>query len=183
MISREKLCVVYRRDEIADAVKRLAEEIEGDYKDRNPVLIGILKGAFVFLSDLVRQMDFSLEVEFVRFSSYKSGTESSGRIDVIQDVVCDVSGRNVIIVEDIVDTGQTVKYLLDTLRERGAASVKVCALSAKPSRRKYDVNIDYLGFIAPDKFLVGYGLDYDEKYRNLPDICYVEGERYGRESG
>jgi hypoxanthine phosphoribosyltransferase len=177
MASELKLSVLYSRREIAVIVKRLAREIERDYKDKNPILIGILKGSFIFMADLIRQMDFPLEVEFVRFSSYGSGTESSGKIEAVQGLVRDVKGRHVIIVDDIIDSGLTVKYMLDILKEKKAASVKVCALSSKPSRRKTGVDINYLGFIVPDKFLVGYGLDCDEKYRNLPDICYIEDEK------
>jgi hypoxanthine phosphoribosyltransferase len=171
---KSELKIVYGRDEIAASIKRLAGEIERDYRAKNPVLIGILKSSFIFMSDLVREMDFPLEVEFVRLSSYKNGTISSGRVEIIQDIVCDVFGRHVLIVEDIVDTGRTVKYLLDSLKARDPASVKVCVLADKPSGHKYNVDINYFGFNAPDKFLVGYGLDLNERYRNLPDIYYIE---------
>jgi len=174
MGTKSELKIVYTRDEIAVLVKRLAGEIERDYMDKNPVLIGILRSSFIFMSDLIREMNFPLEIEFVRLSSYKSGTASSGRVEIIQGLVCDVADRHVLIVEDIVDTGQTVKYLLDSLRTRAPASVKVCALADKPSGRKYHVDINYFGFNAPDRFLVGYGLDLNERYRNLPDIYYIE---------
>lgn len=173
MTHQDKLCVLYSREEIAATVKKLATEIGRDYGDKNPVIVGILKGAFIFTSDLVRQMDFPLEIEFVRFSSYGSGTSSSGKIKAIQDIACDVSGRHIIIVEDIIDSGLTVKYMLGSLKEKKAASIKVCAFLSKPSRRKTNINIDYLGFSVPDKFIVGYGLDCNQKYRNLPDICYI----------
>lgn len=160
--------------EIESAVKRLASEITRDYHDKNPLLIGILKGSFMFLADLVRQLDFPLEVEFVRLSSYGSGRQTSGRVKVVQGLRSAVRGRHVLVVEDIIDTGITVAFLLDYLKKKKSASLRLCALTDKPSRRRVPVAIDYLGFTVPDKFLVGYGLDCDEKYRNLPDICVLE---------
>ncbi|MDD4874670.1 MAG: hypoxanthine phosphoribosyltransferase [Dehalococcoidales bacterium] len=174
---QDKLSVLYSRRKIDGTVKRLAQDISRDYHDKNPVLISILKGSFIFMADLVRRLDFPLEVEFVRLSSYGKCTESSGKIEATQALVCDVKDRDVIIVEDIVDSGLTIKYMLDTLKEKKAASIKVCALTGKPSRCTVPVDIDYLGFNVPDKFLVGYGLDCDGKYRNLPDICYIENEK------
>ncbi|OGO42875.1 MAG: hypoxanthine phosphoribosyltransferase [Chloroflexi bacterium RBG_16_60_22] len=162
------------RAEIASAVKRLAGEIAGDYRDKEPLLLGILKGSFVFLADLVRELDFPLEVEFIRLSSYGSGRRSSGHVRVVQGLRTSVRGRHVLVVEDIIDTGITVAFLLDYLRKKKPASVRLCALTDKPSRRQVPVKIDYLGFSVPDRFLVGYGLDCDEKYRNLPDIHVLE---------
>ncbi|MFH1647905.1 MAG: hypoxanthine phosphoribosyltransferase [Chloroflexota bacterium] len=162
------------RAEIASAVKRLAGEIAGDYRDKEPLLLGILKGSFVFLADLVRQLDFPLEVEFIRLSSYGSGRRSSGHVRVVQGLRTSVKGRHVLVVEDIIDTGITVAFLLDYLRKKKPASVRLCALTDKPSRRQVPVKIDYLGLSVPDKFLVGYGLDCDEKYRNLPDFHVLE---------
>ncbi|MBA7668360.1 Hypoxanthine phosphoribosyltransferase [subsurface metagenome] len=128
----------------------------------------------MFLADLVRQLDFPLEIEFVRLSSYGSGQQTSGKVKVVQGLRSVVRGRHVLVVEDIVDTGITVAFLLDYLKKRKTASVRLCALTDKPSRRRVTVDIDYLGFTVPDKFLVGYGLDCDEKYRNLPSICVLE---------
>jgi hypoxanthine phosphoribosyltransferase len=155
-------------------VKRLASAITRDYHDKNPLLIGILKGSFVFLADLVRQLDFPLEVEFVRLSSYGSGTQTSGKVKLAQTPKLAVKGRHVLVVEDIIDTGITVDFLMKYLKKENPASLKLCVLTDKPSRRRVPVKIDYKGIEVPDKFLVGYGLDCDEKHRNLRDICVLE---------
>ncbi len=176
MNSEAKIRVFFDRHEIATAVRRLASEISKDYHNLNPLLLGILKGSFVFMADLIRHLDFPLEVDFIGLSSYGSGTQSSGKIKVVKEMETPVRERNVLIVEDIVDTGLTTAFLLQHLQKQKAASVKLCALTEKPSRREVPVNIDYLGFIVPDRFLIGYGLDANQKYRNLPDICYIEGE-------
>lgn len=168
--------VLFDRKEIEAAVSRLAAEITSDYHDKRPVLIGVLKGAFIFLADLVRQLDFPLEVEFIRLSSYGKGKESSGTVKVVQGLGGSVQGRHVLIIEDIVDSGLTATFLLDYLRKKEPASIRVCALTSKPSRQKSPVTISYLGFTVPDKFLVGYGLDSDEEFRNLPDICFIGGD-------
>ncbi len=162
--------------EIEATVSRLAAEIRRDYCDKYPVLVGVLKGSFVFLADLIRQLDFPLEVEFIRLASYGKSKESSGKVRVVQGLGSEVKGRHVLIIEDIVDTGLTAAFLLDYLRRKKPASVKVCALTSKSARRKLPVTISYLGFAVPDKFIVGYGLDCDEKFRNLPDICFLEGD-------
>jgi hypoxanthine phosphoribosyltransferase len=175
MGSSAKPKVLISRREIEAAVNRLAAEIGKDYQDKNPILISILKGSFIFLADLIRHLDLPLEIEFVRLSSYGSGKESSGKIEMVQGLGAEVKGRHVLIIEDIIDTGLTTNFLLDYLKRKKLASVKVCALTSKPSRRKFPVNIDYLGFTVPDKFLVGYGLDYGERFRNLPDICFIDG--------
>lgn len=167
--------VLFGRQEIEAAVSRLAAEIRSDYHDKHPVLIGVLKGAFIFLADLVRLLDFPLEVEFIRLSSYGKGRESSGKVKVVQGLGSEVLGRHVLIIEDIVDSGLTATFLIDYLRKKKPASIRVCALTSKPSRQKLPVTISYLGFTVPDKFLVGYGLDSDEEFRNLPDICFIGG--------
>ncbi len=169
--------VLFGRKEIEAAVSRLAAEIRGDYHDKHPVLIGVLKGAFIFLADLVRLLDFPLEVEFMRLSSYGKGQESSGKVKVVQGLGSQVLGRHVLIIEDIVDSGLTTTFLIDYLRKQKPASIRVCALTSKPSRQKLPVIISYLGFTVPDKFLVGYGLDSDEEFRNLPDICFIGGDK------
>lgn len=160
--------------EIAAAVKRLAAAVTRDYRDKNPLLVGILKGSFVFLSDLVRRLDFPLEIEFVRLSSYGSGQQTTGKVKVVHGLKSGIKGRHVLVVEDIVDTGVTLTYFLEYLKKKKPASLKLCALTDKPSRRRVPLQIDYLGLTVPDKFIVGYGIDCDEKYRNLPDICYLE---------
>jgi len=172
MSARPKILI--RQDAIYDAIDRIAEEIRRDYRGRNPLMIGILKGSFIFMADLVRCINIKLEIDFIRLSSYGSGTQSSGEIKVKTKLTEKVRGRHVIIVEDIIDTGLTTAFLIDFLTKQGAASVKLCALTEKPARRKIDVCIDYLGFSIPDKFIIGYGIDWDEKYRYLPDICYIE---------
>jgi hypoxanthine phosphoribosyltransferase len=174
MRAQPRLRVCFPRAEIEAAVSRLAAEIARDYKGKHPLLIGVLKGAFVFMSDLVRLLDFPLDLDFIRLSSYVRGTRTSGRVRVVHGLHSPVRGRHVLVIEDIVDTGLTTAFLLDYLGKKEPASVRLCALTDKPSRRQVPVSIDYLGFTVPAKFLVGYGLDYDEKYRNLPDICYLE---------
>ncbi|MFC1963921.1 hypoxanthine phosphoribosyltransferase [Chloroflexota bacterium] len=171
---RLKVCLP--RSEIESAVKRLAGEITQDYQGKHPILIGVLKGAFVFMSDLVRQLDFPLDMDFIRLSSYGSGRDSTGRVKVVQGLRSPIKGKDVLVIEDIVDTGLTTAFLLDYLKKKKPASLRLCALTDKPSRRRVPVPIAYLGFNVPDRFVVGYGLDYNESYRNLPDICYLKGE-------
>jgi len=174
MNSKGSLRVLIPRAEIASAVARLAAEISRDFRDKNPLLIGILTGSFVFMADLIRCVDFPLELDFIRLSSYGHGMQSSGSIRVEQRLRSAAKGRHVLVIEDIIDTGITVTFLLDYLKKRHPASLGLCALLDKPSRRRVPVAIDYLGITVPDKFLVGYGLDFNEKYRNLPDVCVVE---------
>jgi hypoxanthine phosphoribosyltransferase len=174
MGSQPKLRIIFTKEEIEARVKTLAYNIRQDYKDKHPILIGILKGSFIFMADLSRSLDFPVEIEFVRLSSYGGDSKSSGEIRVVQGLKCPIRGRDVLVVEDIVDTGLTTSFLLDYLRKKMPASLKLCALTDKPARRRAPVTIDYLGFSVPDKFLVGYGLDLDEKFRNLPCICSVD---------
>jgi len=168
------LHVLLKQSEIAAAVRRLADEISRDYCDKNPLVIGVLKGSFIFLADLVRLLDFPIEVDFVTLSSYKDKMQSCGDVSVDRCFSTDIKGRHVLLVEDIVDSGLTMHFLLDRLREETPASLRLCALLDKPSQRKLPVNIDYLGFTIPDRFVVGYGTDCAEKYRNLPDIHFIE---------
>ncbi len=174
MSSQAKPHILFRREEIAAAVARLAAEIKKDYQDKCPLLIGILKGSFVFMADLIRLLDFPLEVEFIRVSSYGRGRESSGKIKIVRGLSSPIKGRDVLLIEDIVDTGLTTVFVLDYLGRKKPASLRLCSLTDKPSRRQTPVNIDYLGFTVPDKFIVGYGIDWDEKFRYLPDICFLE---------
>ncbi|MFC1991197.1 hypoxanthine phosphoribosyltransferase [Chloroflexota bacterium] len=166
--------ILFNQQEIETAVKKLAAEITEDYQDKNPLLIGVLKGAFVFMADLIRLLDFHLEIEFIRLSSYGQGRITPGELKVEQGILSQIRDREVLIVEDIVDTGYSAAFLLDYLGKEKPASLKFCALTDKPSRRKVPVNIEYRGLTVPDKFLVGYGLDCDEKFRNLPYIGYLE---------
>ena len=174
MSSQPKPHILFRRDEIEAAAKRLTAEIKKDYQGKRPLLIGILKGSFMFMADLIRLLNFPLEVEFIRLSSYGRGRSTPGEIKVVQGLRFPIKGRDVLVIEDIVDTGLTISFLLDYLWKRKPASLKLCALTDKPSRRQAPVTIDYLGFTVPNKFIVGYGIDWDEKFRYLPDICFVE---------
>jgi hypoxanthine phosphoribosyltransferase len=174
MVLQPQLKILISRDKIAEAVARLAWEIERDYQGKQPLLIGILKGSFVFMADLIRRLDLPLEVEFIKLSSYGSARESSGKVKVVQGLQTRIKGRDVLVVEDIVDTGITTSFLLDYLRKKKPASLKLCTLTDKPSRHRVPVSIDYLGFTVPDKFIVGYGIDCDERFRNLPHIYALE---------
>ncbi len=174
MKSQARVQVLVTKAEIASTVKRLAAAITRNYREKNPLLLGILKGSFVFLADLVRQLDFPLEVEFVRVSSYGSGQQTTGKVKMVHGLELDVKGRHVLVVEDIIDTGITLSFLMEYLKKKNPASLKLCALADKPSRRRVPITIDYKGLTVPDKFIVGYGIDCDEKHRNLPDICVLE---------
>lgn len=162
--------ILVTREEIADAVKKLGHRITEDYAGKTPVVIGILKGAIVFYSDLIREIDLPLQTEFMSVSSYGTATKTTGVVKINLDLKLDIAGRDVIIVEDIVDSGVTLHYLKHHLSDRGAASIRICTLLDKPARRRVDLQADYFCFTIPDEFVVGYGLDYAEKYRNLPDI-------------
>ncbi|MFB0557054.1 MAG: hypoxanthine phosphoribosyltransferase [Dehalococcoidia bacterium] len=169
-----QLKVLITREEIGKAVTRLASEIKRDYQGKRPLLIAVLKGSFVFMADLIRQLDFPLEIDFIGLSSYGAAKETSGKVRVVQPLKTAIKGRDVLVIEDIVDTGITISFLLDYLRKKNPASLKLCSLTDKPSRRQVSISIDYLGFTVPNKFIVGYGLDFDEEFRYLPDICLVE---------
>lgn len=157
-------------EEIKKRIKEMAVEIKRDYEGKNPLFVGILKGAFIFMADLVRALDMELEIDFLAVSSYGKFTETTGEVEILKDLQIPVKGRHVVIVEDIVDTGLTLKYIKDLILSRGPESIKICALLDKKERRRVDIDADYVGFVVPDKFLVGYGLDVAEKYRNLPYI-------------
>ena len=169
-----KKTILINRESIKSRVKLLAEKISGDYADKEPVFIGILNGAVFFFADLVRELSIPAKIDFMRAASYGAGMESSGEIRMSKDVELPIEGRDVIVVEDIVDTGLTLKEIVKGLESRAPGSIKTCALINKLERRDVDVNIDYFGFEVEKGFLVGYGLDHDEKYRNLPDIYTVE---------
>jgi len=169
-----KPLILITKEEIHREVFRLAQEISIDYHGKNPLLLGILKGSFVFMADLVRLLEIPVEMEFVSLSSYGSAKVSPGKIRVVKGLRSPLEGRDILVVEDIVDSGLSISHLLGYLHKRKPASVKLCALLDKPDRRKTIVPIDYLGITIPDRFVVGYGLDFDEKFRNLPDICTVE---------
>ena len=160
--------------EIEAKVVELAKKIEKDYENQELLVVGVLKGAFVFVSDLVRNINLDLSIDFMAVSSYGMSTQSSGVVKINKDIEMDIMGKNVIIVEDIIDTGLTLKYIKEYLSGKNAKSVRICTLLDKPSRRKCDVEVDYIGFEIEDLFIVGYGIDCKEKYRNLSYIAYVQ---------
>jgi hypoxanthine phosphoribosyltransferase len=170
----EELKLLFSKKEIAETVARLAQEISADHENKKVVLIGVLKGAFVFLADLVRHLTIPVEIEFMRIASYGSQKESSGEIRVTKDVEIPLEGRDVLIIEDIVDTGLSLKFLVDQLRAHNPSSLKVCALVDKKSRREVEVQVDYTGFAMDEGFIVGYGIDFNEGYRALPEIFVVD---------
>ena len=167
--------IVVSEDELQARVAALGKEITADYADRPPLLVGVLKGAFMFMSDLARAIDLPVEFDFMAVSSYGSATKTSGVVRIIKDLDLDLTGRHVLIVEDIVDSGLTLAYLRKNLAARNPASLEVCALLVKEGLQKVDPDLRYVGFRIPPAFVVGYGLDVDERYRNLPYVCeYAE---------
>jgi len=169
--------VLISRDAITARIAEMADEIRRDHGPGTPIhFVAVLKGAFMFLSDLMREMSGEVTCDFIALSSYGSGTQSSGEVKLQKDLDRGLEGRDVIIVEDIVDTGLTLNYLQEILRAREPHSLRTACLLSKPSRRKIDVSVDYIGFTIEDRFVVGYGLDVDERYRNLPDIRVMDGE-------
>jgi hypoxanthine phosphoribosyltransferase len=172
--SNPNLELLITTEAIKDRIRVLGAEIARDYAGRNPLLIGVLKGACTFLSDLMRAIDMPIAIEFIAISSYGSEMRTSGEVRIMKDLDVPIEGRDILIVEDIVDTGLTLSYLIANLQSRGASSVKLAALLDKWERRERDVNIDYLGFKIPDAFVVGYGLDFAERYRNLPFIAILK---------
>lgn len=172
--------VMLTADEISQGVKKLGEQLTQDYQGKDPLFICILRGSIVFFADLIRHVDLPLQIDSMAVSSYGSGTETSGMIKMEKDLRENIKDRHVIIVEDIVDTGRTLSYLKGDLASRGAASVKLVTLLDKPSRRQVNIEADYACFTIPDAFVVGYGLDYDEKYRNLPDIGVLHPRIYNK---
>ncbi len=164
--------------EIKDAVERLGAQITRDYQGKSPVMICILKGAVVFFSDLIRSIDLPVSLDFMAISSYGSSTKTSGVVRILKDLDHDVAGRDVIVVEDIVDSGLTLSYITSLLDQRAARSVKIATLLDKPERRRTPLVVDYCCFTIPNEFVVGYGLDYNEKYRNLPDVGVLSPRMY-----
>jgi hypoxanthine phosphoribosyltransferase len=172
--------VLYSEEVLREAVTKLGERITHDYEGKAPLLICILKGASVFFTDLIRTIDLPLEIEFMAISSYGASTVSSGEVRMVKDLDRPILGRDVLIVEDIVDSGMTLSFLKRTLTNRGAGSLRLVALLDKPSRRTVPLSVDYSCFQIPDKFVVGYGLDYDEKYRNLPLVGVLDPKVYSK---
>ena len=170
--------VLLSEEEIETRVKELGKEITKDYEGKNLLVVGILKGAVIFMAELCKHIDLPIMIDFMAVSSYGSSTESTGEVKIIKDLDFSVEGKDVLIVEDIIDTGLTLSYLSEILKKRGANSVRIATLLDKPDRRNIEVKVDYLGFSIPDEFVVGYGLDYAELYRNLPYIAAIKEEVY-----
>lgn len=170
--------ILYDAEQIQDKIKELGEALSRDFEGRNPLVICVLKGAFIFMADLVKNITIPLEIDFMAISSYGQSTKSSGVVKIIKDLDVSVEGRDVLIVEDIIDSGLTLSYLIDVLERRNSKSVTVVTLFDKPNRRTVDLEADYTGFSLPDEFVVGYGLDFAEKYRNLPFIGVLKPEVY-----
>jgi hypoxanthine phosphoribosyltransferase len=174
--------ILVQQDDLAHRVRELGEEISRDYEGKDLVLIGVLKGAIFFLSDLMRAIEVPCEVDFMAVASYGSATDSSGVVRILKDLDTPIEGRDVLIVEDIVDSGLTLQYLMRNLGARNPASLEVCALLTKPSRRKVELPIRFTGFEIPDRFAIGYGLDHAEKYRNLPYVAALAMDEIGEPS-
>lgn len=167
-------------DELKQRVAEMGRQIAQDYQGEPIVAVCILKGAAIFFSDLIREIDLPMSIDFMAISSYGSSTKSSGVVRINKDLDKDITGKHVLVVEDIIDSGLTLSFLRENLLTRGAKSIKICTLLDKPDRRKVDLKVDYKGFVIPDEFVVGYGLDYAEKYRNLPDIGVLRPEIYAK---
>ncbi|WP_308637051.1 hypoxanthine phosphoribosyltransferase [Paenibacillus silvisoli] len=170
--------VLYDADQIQQKVQELGETISREFEGRNPLVICVLKGAFIFMADLVKTINIPLEIDFMAVSSYGASTKTSGVVKIIKDLDTSVDGRDVLIVEDIIDSGLTLSYLIDVLERRNAKSITLVTLFDKPTGRKVELEADYKGFVLPDAFVVGYGLDYAEQYRNLPIIGILKPEVY-----
>ncbi|MBQ6553389.1 MAG: hypoxanthine phosphoribosyltransferase [Clostridia bacterium] len=175
----ENVKMLITEDEIKRRVAELGAQITEDYAGKSILLIGVLKGAAVFMSDLMRAINLPVEIDFMVVSSYGAGTQSAGNIKIVKDTDVSVEGREVLIAEDILDTGITLYNLKELLLKRGAKSLKICTIFNKPARRKSPIEADYIGFDVPDEFVVGYGLDYDQKYRNLPYLGILDSSVYG----
>lgn len=179
MSMRDDIAEVFASEQqLRERVEAIGRQITEDYAGREPVFVGVLKGCFIFMADLVRACDVKCTVDFMVVSSYGSGTVSSGAVEIVKDLSQDIAGRDVIIVEDILDSGNTLSYLKRYMQARNPASIRIVTLMDKPERRKADVAADYVGFTIPDAFVVGYGLDYDQRYRNLPYIGVLKPEVY-----
>lgn len=175
IVGNEVFVLYISEETIQKRIAELAEEISNDYKDKIPIFIGVLNGAFIFLSDLIKKVTIDCEIDFFKLSSYGDSKISSGNVRLLKELNCDVNGRDIIIVEDIVDSGLSIKYIEEIFSKSKPNSMLVCSLLMKPESLKYDVKIDYIGFRIPSKFVLGYGLDYAQKYRNLREI-YVLSE-------
>ena len=180
MMEKDIAFVIKSEEEIAARVAELADALNKQYKDKDPVFIGVLKGSFIFMADLMRKIDLYCDIDFMAVSSYGSGSVTSGQIKITKDLTLDIKGRHVVVIEDILDSGLTLDYLKKYLMTKEPASLSVCALLDKKARRQVDVGVDLIGFNIPDAFAVGYGLDYAQKYRNLPYIGVLKPSVYSK---
>jgi len=171
--------VLYTEEQLRSRVREVGAQITADYAGREPLLISVLRGSYIFMADLTRAIGLDVTVDFMAVSSYGAGTVSSGQVEIRKDLSDSIEGKDLIIVEDILDSGNTLYYLMDVLRARKPASIRICALMDKPERRVKPITADYVGFTIPDAFIVGYGLDYAEKYRNLPYVGVLKPSVYG----
>jgi hypoxanthine phosphoribosyltransferase len=172
--------VLIPSSDIQEKLTEIGERVTEDYKGERPLLVGVLRGAVIVLGDLMRKIDLPCEIDFMDISSYGTGTSSSGVVRILKDLEEDITDRHVLVVEDIIDTGLTLSYLLRSLQARKPASLEIFALLSKPSRRRVELGVKYLGFEVPDEFVVGYGLDFAGAYRNLPDICVLKPEVFAK---
>lgn len=179
-MDQDILKVLLTEDEIKTRVQALGDQIFDDFKDKNPMFVGVLNGCFIFMADLVRATQLKSELEFIGVSSYNNSTKSSGVVQITRDLQRDISGRDIIIVEDILDSGNTLAFLKEYLKTKGAASVTIATLLDKPARREKPITANYVGFTVPDEFVVGYGLDYAQQYRNIPYIGVLKPEVYSK---
>ncbi|MEE0408755.1 MAG: hypoxanthine phosphoribosyltransferase [Oscillospiraceae bacterium] len=179
-MDQDILKILLSEEEIKARVQVLGDQLYEAFHDKNPLFVGVLKGCFIFMADLVRAAQFKSELEFIGVSSYQNGTKSSGVVQITRDLQEDINGRDVIIVEDILDSGNTLMFLKNYLMAKGAASITIVTLLDKPSRREKAITADYIGFVVPDEFVVGYGLDYAQQYRNMPYIGVLKPEVYSK---
>ncbi len=179
-MDQDILKVLLSEEEIKARVQVLGDQLYEAFHDKNPLFVGVLKGCFIFMADLVRAAQFKSELEFIGVSSYQNGTKSSGVVQITRDLQEDINGRDIIIVEDILDSGNTLMFLKNYLMAKGAASITIVTLLDKPSRREKAITADYIGFVVPDEFVVGYGLDYAQQYRNMPYIGVLKPEVYSK---
>ena len=179
-MDQDILKILLSEGEIKARVQEMGDELYDAFQDKNPMFVGVLNGCFIFMADLVRAAQLKSELEFIGVSSYKNSTKSSGVVQITRDLQRDISGRNIIIVEDILDSGNTLAFLKNYLMTKGAASITIATLLDKPARREKPIKADYVGFVVPDEFVVGYGLDYAQQYRNMPYIGVLKPEVYSK---
>lgn len=179
-MDQDILKILLSEEEIKARVQEMGDQLYDAFHDKNPLFVGVLKGCFIFMADLVRAAQFKSELEFIGVSSYHNGTKSSGVVQITRDLQEDINGRDIIIVEDILDSGNTLMFLKNYLMAKGAASITIVTLLDKPSRREKAITADYIGFVVPDEFVVGYGLDYAQQYRNIPYIGVLKPEVYSK---